>query len=132
MEQIASMPAERRQPAHEELEAYLEGRVPPELASRVQVLPAVAHVWDCFSDLDSVRPISAIPVGFGASIPVREALPWNLVGDWLTEHGFTDPWERESWVRPLLRKMDRVYLKHQRAALTKESEAEQESDEHHG
>lgn len=120
------MPTEERAAAAAELNEYLAARVPEALAQRVHPLPALFHVWACFWELQGLRPVLQIPVGMGASVPLRGELPWDKVGDWLTEREILDRYEREQ-IRGLLRSMDRVYLERQQEGLSQET-GEEESD----
>jgi hypothetical protein len=92
------------------------------LESRVFVLPALLHVWACFWELDSERPVSSLPIGMGGSIPVREAIPWSAVGKWLDERRIDDPQERHV-IRQLIRSMDSEYRSHQSESLKAATEA---------
>lgn len=126
-EETAQWSAEERQRAMSEMEEYLAGRVPEQLASRVLPLPALFHVWTCFWELDSERPVSSMPVGLGGSIPVREAIPWRSVGAWLDERGIDDPQERHV-IRQLIRRMDGEYRTHQSESLKSATEAGGDDD----
>jgi len=119
--QIMAMPEPERRRALEASEAELAGQIPDQLASRVNPLPAVAHVWEAFWDLDSERPIKSIPAGLGASIPLREAIPWGKVEEWMDRREILDPWDRSQF-RQFLRRMDVEYRRHQADSLAKLSE----------
>lgn len=130
-EETAGWPAAEREAALAETEAYLEGRVPEAVAARVRVLAPLEHIWAAFWDLASTRPITTIPVGMGASIPIREAIPYNHVTDYLDERNI--PECDRPFFRRMLAGMDSVYREYQMEALSKAAPAENEDgDEEEG
>jgi hypothetical protein len=123
LEHIQTLPVDRHAAALAELEEELEARVPEQLASRILPLPAVAHVWDCFWELDSERPVSNVPIGLGGSIPIRGRIPWSRVEQWADARGIVDRWDR-SELRRHLNTLEAEFSDHQSKAIESASGGE--------
>lgn len=126
MERIALLDGDAREQALAALDVELVerlGDLPEIFASRVEPLPAAAHVWACFHDLEAMRQVTMVPVGLGAMIPLRGALPWAQVGAWMDERGIRDSVERHQ-VRGLLRAMEGEFQRHQADSLKNTAKGE--------
>lgn len=126
---LASRGLEAETHAHAiaELEAELEARVPEQLRERVEVLPQLLHVWACFWELDSTRPVNSVPTGLGAAVPLRGAIPWHRIEQWLESRGIEDETER-TFVRLMLKAMEGEFAAHQSEMVNKETADEDETE----